>query len=238
VGACAKRLEALSQRAVSAATVWSLLRGEDSVQDMAEWETEAVRRAAESGGEEGEAWNRVAVLLLDARWRLTVDLPEIAAWVRETAEAVPAPMTDVGRIRLFHLAVTLRSVDRLEVRGRDSAGLVTVFTFPDPEARDAYEKKPFPGVEGPILAERMAIPDLTHRAVVRAAGPPGRPCLAFAHKVAEEIGALGQNVSALTAALRADRAYLALLNRPEVQATALAHIDDIVVQKRAILENC
>ncbi len=166
-----------------------------------------------------EEWNRVAVLLKDACWRFRKDIPELAERVKLIIEGVPGKQGAAHVFnRGFELASMLRSLDRLEVRGRDSAGMITVFTF-----RTAGEAEGFLGRAGGALLERMKIPNLRDGAVLRTVNPDGGQCLVFAHKVADEIGRLGQNVTGLLQKIRLDAPFLAALGTEGAEMISLGH---------------
>ena len=95
--------------------------------------------------------------------------------------------------RAFHaIQVALSALDRLEVRGRDSAGLHVLVTghgldLTDPDDRRACSRRARP--------TRCSVR-------VRCARPNGH--LAFVYKTAAEIGELGDNTARLRAQIRDD----------------------------------
>src|SRR6266542_1555369 len=99
---------------------------------------------------------------------------------------------------------------RLEVRGRDSAGLDVLVSGHglDLEA---------PDVAG-LLAERVRDPLYTSGAV---RAPGGQ--LGFVYKAASEVGELGDNTRRLRAAIAGDELLRRALERPEARALVLAH---------------
>ena len=111
---------------------------------------------------------------------------------------------------LWAVHVAFRSLDRLEVRGRDSAGLHLMLTghgldLGAPEI-------------APLVAGRTDDPLFRSRSVRRAG-----PCLSFVYKAAAEIGELGDNVAALRRAFATDQLLARALESPGVEATVLAH---------------
>src|SRR6266545_3182833 len=113
-----------------------------------------------------------------------------------------------GRARLDQIA--LAALDRLEVRGRDSAGLDVLVSGHglDLEA---------PDVAG-LPAERVRDPLYTSGAV---RAPGGQ--LGFVYKAASEVGELGDNTRRLRAAIAGDELLRRALERPEARALVLAH---------------
>jgi glucosamine--fructose-6-phosphate aminotransferase (isomerizing) len=111
---------------------------------------------------------------------------------------------------LWSVQVALGSLDRLEVRGRDSAGLhVLVHGHGlDPDA---------PAVAA-LLGSRLSDPLFTSEAVRTPSG-----CLSLVYKTAAEIGELGDNVRALRRAIRSDPLLALALTAPGATTTVIGH---------------
>jgi glucosamine--fructose-6-phosphate aminotransferase (isomerizing) len=109
-----------------------------------------------------------------------------------------------------YLAVqqALGGIDRLEVRGRDSAGLHVFVWGHDIDAAALRT----------LLDERGTDPLFQSGAVVEA-----NQCLSFVYKAAAEIGELGDNTAALRAALSVDPLLRRALQSPEVRVAILGH---------------
>ena len=137
--------------------------------DGGEWAVEPGRQ---------EAVNAGLIALKDSSWAIGHDRVGMA---RRVAELMPegstAPATLDG---WWAIEVALSSLDRLEVRGRDSAGLHVLVTEPDIDPAD------------PDLGARLADPLFQSGSVRVAAGS-----LSLVYKAAAEIGELGDNVAAL-----------------------------------------
>src|SRR5438128_8392522 len=138
--------------------------------------------------DEIEAANRALVALKDAVWAVRRDrLPAARA-----VAALAGP--GAGRAALdacFSIQVALAALDRLEVRGRDSAGLHVLV---DGHGLDLDD----PTIAG-LVAQRNADP-LFMAGSVRTPGGD----LAFVYKTAAEIGELGDNTARLRAQIRDD----------------------------------
>lgn len=105
---------------------------------------------------------------------------------------------------------TFSALDRLEVRGRDSAGLhVYVWNHGLDPADPAIAR---------MLAERSGDPLFTSGSV-RLAGD----VLSFVYKAAAEIGELGDNTRALRAAMTDDALLHLALKHPEARVSVLSH---------------
>ncbi|MEO7371481.1 MAG: SIS domain-containing protein, partial [Ilumatobacteraceae bacterium] len=104
----------------------------------------------------------------------------------------------------------LSALDRLEVRGRDSAGL-HLFVW-------NHGLTPTDPVVQRLLSERNRDP-LFQNGSVRLAGPS----FGFVYKAAAEIGELGDNTRALRSAIAADDLLRLALAQPEARLTVLGH---------------
>ncbi|MDP8992493.1 MAG: SIS domain-containing protein [Actinomycetota bacterium] len=159
------------------------------------------------GTGELEAVNASLVRVKDAAWSLGHDRVRAARSVTELAGSSPG-VAAVEAYTSIHSA--LSSIDRLEVRGRDSAGLHVLveghgLDLDSPEIRSLVEA-------------RLADPLFTSMAV---RAPGGQ--LAFVYKAAAEIGELGDNTRRLRAAIAADGLLRRALQADTAQATVLGH---------------
>jgi glucosamine--fructose-6-phosphate aminotransferase (isomerizing) len=168
-----------------------------------EAELDAGRHALE--GAELEAANAAIIRLKDAVWAIRHDRLPAATAVAELAGSAVTP-TSPGLEAWWALHVTLSALERLEVRGRDSAG-VHVFVTGGGIDRD-----------DPEVAARLGDP-LFRSASVR----PTPEGLAFVYKAAAEIGELGDNIRVLRAAIAGDDLLHRALGAPEAQAAIVAH---------------
>ncbi len=153
---------------------------------------------------------RVAAELIDLRdatWAIRHDRLRTAREV----EALAGLDSTVAAVSGY-LAVqqSLSALDRLEVRGRDSAGLHLFVWNHGLSASD-------PAVQR-MLFERNS-DALFQNGSVRVAGQ----CLGFVYKAAAEIGELGDNTRALRAAISADQLLRLALSQPEARLTVLGH---------------
>src|SRR5215831_12275366 len=128
--------------------------------------------------------------------------------VAESARALcPGPPTQRCALTYLAIETVLQAVNRLEVRGRDSAGLSIWVRLAEADAA---------ALAG--LAARRADPLLRSRAVVATADG-----VCFVYKHAAIVGKLGDNVTALRQALRDDADLHSLLALPSATITVLAH---------------
>ena len=127
-----------------------------------------------------EATNALIIEIKDAAWAITRDRLRTAVEVDKLTGPNPTPAAIAA---YTSIQVALSALDRLEVRGRDSAGLHILVTGADLDG---------PTSRGGILFTNGAMRRL----------PDGT--LSFVYKAAAEIGELGDNTAALRAAIAAD----------------------------------
>ncbi|HUC12872.1 MAG TPA: glucosamine-6-phosphate synthase, partial [Acidimicrobiales bacterium] len=161
-----------------------------------------------------EELNAALVVLHDATWALSHDrldavksVSALAGRLGVTANGSLPGAAALGVLWAAH--VTFRSLDRLEVRGRDSAGLHLMLAGHGLDLSD-------PSVLA-LIGERDD-PLFSSMAVRAADG-----CLSIVYKAAAEIGELGDNVAALRQAVSTDALLARALASPDVRATLVAH---------------
>jgi glutamine---fructose-6-phosphate transaminase (isomerizing) len=162
--------------------------------------------------EHTEARYAAAVRCKDAAWSIARDRLRTADGVaglvgRDTGWAAVEACTQIEQ--------SLSAIDRLEVRGRDSAGIMVI-------VRDHGLDPDDPAVAG-LLAGRSDDPLLRSNAVRVVPGPDGTTQLAFAYKAAAEIGELGDNTAAIRADVVADELLHLALGAPDAKAVVLGH---------------
>ena len=154
-----------------------------------------------------EEANAALLRLKDARWAVMCDRLPTATGVRELMGPDPSwSAIEVGTS--IHQALT--ALDRLEVRGRDSAGLTVLVRDHDLDLTD-------PAVQR-LVAARSG-DDLFRSRAVRT--PEGHLC--FVYKAAAEIGELGDNTAAMRADLLADDLLRLALSGERAAALVLGH---------------
>jgi glucosamine--fructose-6-phosphate aminotransferase (isomerizing) len=170
---------------------------------------EAERRLDANTGDldadELERANAELIDLKDALWAIRHDRLRTTREVQALAGRA-APASALGGYLAVQQAFS--AIDRLEVRGRDSAGL-HVFVWGHDIDGDVLDT---------LVAERGNDPLFQSGAVV-AAGD----CLSFVYKAAAEIGELGDNTAALRRALDADDLLRRALRSPSARVAILGH---------------
>ncbi len=158
-----------------------------------------------------EALNAVLIRLKDAAFAIARDRVANVDAVR----ALAAGSDKQDHLRAaYHLNVALNALDRLEVRGRDSAGI------------HLYVRGTFGALSSELEADfaaRSAGLQFGHTATRRVKREGGADTYSLVYKVAAEVGELGDNVAALRAAMENDALLQHLLATPGVELDLLAH---------------
>jgi glucosamine--fructose-6-phosphate aminotransferase (isomerizing) len=156
---------------------------------------------------EVERLNAAILRLKDGLWAVRVDRLGTARAVAELAGPDPGPAAVDGYLSL---QVALSGLGRLEVRGRDSAGVHVLVDGHGLDLADPSLRR--------LLGHRLDDRLFTSMA---ARTPSGR--LSLVYKVAAEIGELGDNVAALRKAIAADELLARALQAESARAVVLAH---------------
>ncbi|MFH1725267.1 MAG: SIS domain-containing protein [Elusimicrobiota bacterium] len=153
----------------------------------------------------------------DVAWQLRADVlgnaPKITSLLGGAA--------DTGRSTLRHgwsLNLILNNIDRLEVRGRDSAGIAAFVRFRSREDLDGFLSA---GDRLDEFDRRRATPAFAHRCVIRPRGIS--QTLLFSFKIAEEVGEMGENVRFLRQEILNDVLFQAALRHPGTELQAMGH---------------
>ncbi len=154
-----------------------------------------------------ETLNRAIVRVKDAVWRVRRDCLRIASVALDLAGRDASPRT----VALFgQIEIALSAIDRLEVRGRDSAG-IAVFVRGHALELDSASVRT-------LLGERTSDPLLRSGSVRAAAGN-----LCFVYKAAAEIGELGDNARSIRDAMRDDVLLHQALTSNDARVVVLGH---------------
>ncbi|MGA6924146.1 MAG: SIS domain-containing protein, partial [Desulfosarcina sp.] len=148
--------------------------------------------------------------LKDMIWCLEVELSGNIARVRKLTPS-PADLGPDSRITIFRqINTVLNSIDRLEVRGRDSAGISMLFVLPA-DAYDALETELDRGGLRADFERRMNRDVLGNTSISynRSISDSGQPVVALTvvYKIAAEIGSLGDNIHFLRRQIRQDEIF-------------------------------
>ncbi len=203
-------------------------RLECAARDLGEWaeSLDAALASAElSRQRDWEFARRLIVAARDVVWQIEQDcLAELDA-VRELAgPALDAELatrtTDRAMERAWQLHLFLSSLNRLEVRGRDSAGIAVYVRFPGAGELESFLDGPDESSGWRHEVALRSAGAFTGGAVVQPASR--RDTLLFAFKTASEIGKMGDNVAALRRAILDDQLFAAAATE-DVELQILAH---------------
>ncbi len=162
--------------------------------------------------------------LKDAAWCLDREVLANVERVRRLlpdADRAPSP----AALQIYqYLNTTLNSLDRLEVRGRDSAGLSLLFILPG-DAYAAFCQTLEQSGLSDAFARRRTEETLRNGGISVHTDPDadGRTAISLTYKVAAEIGSLGDNIRQLREAIHADPIIHRLIETPAIEATISAH---------------
>jgi len=164
--------------------------------------------------------------LKDIHWCLTVEIAENIIKVQDLFKHTPKS-PDLTSVKIFkQINAVFNSIDRLEVRGRDSAGITLMFVL------EAAEFEKFSGkMKASNLFEqfqkRLAQDILANLGISRHAmtvpGGQKRVSLALTYKIAAEIGSLGDNIAFLRRQIKNDDILQLLISLAHKYHTVAAH---------------
>lgn len=160
----------------------------------------------------------------DIAWCLSKEIEENIRKIKDLFHRSVAPEEIVTIFKRIN--AVLNSIDRLEVRGRDSAGISLLFTL-DPAVYDAFidtlDKANFlDRFHQRISREVLINGGISVHEQTDESGVPRR-AVAFTYKIAAEIGRLGDNVAFLRAQIKNDAILQALVNFPHLTYTVSSH---------------
>ncbi len=157
--------------------------------------------------------------LKDLTWCVNTEILDNIAKVRDLLYRTKASPEVVGIFR--RLNAVLNSIDRLEVRGRDSAGISLIFVLDKAEFenfRETLDKANFME-QWKERSERDVL--LNMGIGIHAA--ENRVSISFTYKVAAEIGSLGDNIRFLRRQIKSDVILQAIVNFTHRNHTVLCH---------------
>ena len=181
----------------------------------AEVDAALAEAALEEGGLDADALeqaNAASIALRDALWAIRRDRLRTA---REVDALAGRDSSVAARAGYLAAQQAFSAIDRMEVRGRDSAG-IHLFVWNhgldvgDPAIAAAVTHR---NADSLFQNSSMRVID----------GSDGTTVLSFVYKAAAEIGELGDNTAAMRAALAGDRLLRLALGSAEAQVAVLGH---------------
>ncbi len=166
----------------------------------------------------GEVAVKRLEVLKDVQWCLA---RELLANLERVAELMKG--ADPRSVQIFrNLNAVCNSIDRLEVRGRDSAGISLLFIFEDPIFEQLQSLIANQGLMQE-LDQRTSSTVLGNKGIAIHKSGPDRCAIAFTYKVAAEIGSLGDNVAYLRSQIAGDKILKLAAALPFVFHTISSH---------------
>ncbi|MEW6378913.1 MAG: SIS domain-containing protein [bacterium] len=166
-----------------------------------------------------ELINNNLVTLKDIIWsiesEIAANIERVKDLLGQKEDVQPSPQL-VQELRKVNFI--LNNLDRLEIRGRDSAGISVMITFPDSAALSDFQGKiKHQGLEKQ-MKERTRISDLLNGHISCSS-----QTLTFTFKVAAEIGKLGDNVAFLRRTITQDPIFHLALQEKGIFTNTIAH---------------
>jgi glutamine---fructose-6-phosphate transaminase (isomerizing) len=161
--------------------------------------------------------------LKDVAWCLRIELLENLRKVRELLDGSIQPAEDRRIVLLRNINAVLNSIDRQEVRGRDSAGISLLFILA-PEIHEEFEASLNRLGLADEFKQRAEREVLSNASIgVHLNTQAGSIGVTFTYKVAAEIGCLGDNMRCLRREIAGDSILTAIAGLPHRYHTASAH---------------
>ncbi|MDI6687296.1 MAG: SIS domain-containing protein [Desulfobacterales bacterium] len=163
--------------------------------------------------------------LKDFEWCITKEITENIQKIKELISVVAEPPAE-SFIVYKKINAVLNSIDRLEVRGRDSAGVSLMFILGADEFKRFNEKIVKEGLYD-RLKVRSDYKVLINNSIsinenVTTEGNE-KAAIAFTYKIAAEIGNLGDNIKFLRRQIAGDLVLQTLISFPHLYHTVLSH---------------
>jgi len=173
-----------------------------------------------------ETMSRRLEKLQDAAWCLNNDIIQNISRIKSLTPLSDAPVSISALTTLKNINAALNSMDRLEVRGRDSAGVSLLFVV-DAETFENFLKILDAGGHLNDYQERLNQDVLLNKTISLHTLPDNdatrQAAIAFTYKVAAEIGRLGDNIRFIRRQIQTDPVIQALMPLPHCHHTVSAH---------------
>ncbi|MEN8243955.1 MAG: SIS domain-containing protein [Thermodesulfobacteriota bacterium] len=164
--------------------------------------------------------------LKDARWCLTEEIKGNIEKTRALMTQAPATL-DPESIKIFReINAVLNSIDHLEVRGRDSAGISLLFMLAKNRYAEFQNKLEQDNLDA-VLEERVSKKVLLNNDISLFSQTPADAAesvsISFTYKIAAEIGSLGDNIAFIREQIKNDAIFQRLVTCPLSFYTISSH---------------
>jgi glucosamine--fructose-6-phosphate aminotransferase (isomerizing) len=171
--------------------------------------------------EENEVIVNRLTKLKDLHWCIEEEILKNLGGIGDLSSSAPSGIELPVFRQLKHISTLLNNLDRLEVRGRDSAG-ISVITVVEKEDCKTFEVElEKRGLLDEFHARQEGVLLLNRDIIARHGN--GTVSIAFTYKIAAQVGHLGDNVRHLRTQIRDDRVFQLLLASPNIHQSVLAH---------------
>jgi glutamine---fructose-6-phosphate transaminase (isomerizing) len=188
---------------------------------LGDWEarcSDYVEKAENLDSLQIEEWNRILVQGRDLLWAVKEDV--LALVGRLSKILLDRDVTPERLFVAWKFVVTLENISRMEVRGRDSCGVCCRVTLD----KNHYESfLSLLNGEQRIAWERRQQPHDFVNLAVRVLPTDSQTQIVFSYKVAQEVGALGDNVRALYEDISQDDYFWLLVNQHACSSLIYSH---------------
>ena len=165
-----------------------------------------------------ERWNEILVQARDLMWAVSED---VLAFLPRLDQLLLDRERSSGRLfQAWKLVIALENISRMEVRGRDSCGISCRITVGPAQYKSFFEGLSNDSKKS--WGERLDVKDFVNLAIVPLR-ETDRTEVLFSYKVAEEVGALGDNVRSLYKDLAEDDIFWDLVNSDDSSSVIYAH---------------
>ncbi len=167
--------------------------------------------------------------LKDIKWCLDVEISENITRVKELISGSTVQKGNISSetITIFKkINAVFNSIDRLEVRGRDSAGISLMFILQEKNYKQFQKTAEDENLIGQIKArseKRVLINNGITIRETRDEKGRGLAAVNFTFKVAAEIGGLGDNIQFLREQIKNDQVFQTIVNIPVSYHSVSAH---------------
>ncbi len=164
--------------------------------------------------------------LKDIHWCLKKEIIDNIEAIEQLAPGIEKQNNPTGITLFKRINAVLNSLDRLEVRGRDSAGISVLSTLDEQEFskyKSALEKKGIAeGLENRSNRQILVNNTISINEVSRP-DSPNRITICFVYKFAAEIGALGDNIAFIRNQIKSDLLLQTLAQFATLASSVSAH---------------
>ncbi|MFA7480959.1 MAG: SIS domain-containing protein [Vulcanimicrobiota bacterium] len=188
---------------------------------LSQWEeccTRYVENAQDLDSGQLEEWNRILVQGRDLTWAVKEDVLALVGHFEKLL--LDRAVTQERLFQAWKLVVTLENIGRMEVRGRDSCGVCCRISI-SKEQYDEFLSR-LDEEQRIVWDQRRKPQDFVNQAI-RVLPSEETVQVLFSYKVAQEVGALGDNVRALYEDISGDDFFWSLVDHKGCASVIYSH---------------